>query len=126
MILRKGAIAAHAGEKVLIPINMRDGSVIATGKGNPEWNYSAPHGAGRVMSRAAASASVSLEEYRKSMEGIYTTSVNKNTIDEAPMVYKSLEDIISVISESVDIVDIMKPVYNFKAADDLSWKQNKD
>ena len=126
MILRKGAIAAHAGEKVLIPINMRDGSVIATGKGNPEWNYSAPHGAGRVMSRAAARASVNLEDYRKSMEGIYTTSVNKNTIDEAPMVYKSLEDIISVISESVDIVDIMKPVYNFKAADDLPWKQNKD
>lgn len=126
MILRKGAIAAHAGEKVLIPINMRDGSVIATGKGNPEWNYSAPHGAGRVMSRAAARASVNLEEYRKSMEGIYTTSVNKNTIDEAPMVYKSLEDIIGVISESVDIVDIMKPVYNFKAADDLPWKQNKD
>lgn len=125
-ILRKGAIAAHAGEKVLIPINMRDGSVIATGKGNPEWNYSAPHGAGRVMSRAAARASVNLEEYRKSMEGIYTTSVNKNTIDEAPMVYKSLEDIIGVISESVDIVDIMKPVYNFKAADDLPWKQNKD
>lgn len=126
MILRKGAIAAHAGEKVLIPINMRDGSVIATGKGNPEWNYSAPHGAGRVMSRAAARASVNLEEYRKSMEGIYTTSVNKNTLDEAPMVYKSLEDIIGVISESVDIVDIMKPVYNFKAADDLPWKQNKD
>lgn len=126
MILRKGAIAAHAGEKVLIPINMRDGSVIATGKGNPEWNYSAPHGAGRVMSRAAARASVNLEEYRKSMEGIYTTSVNKNTIDEAPMVYKSLDDIIGVISESVDIVDIMKPVYNFKAADDLPWKQNKD
>ena len=126
MILRKGAIAAHAGEKVLIPINMRDGSVIATGKGNPEWNYSAPHGAGRVMSRAAARASVNLEDYRKSMEGIYTTSVNKNTIDEAPMVYKSLEDIIGVISESVDIVDIMKPVYNFKAADDLPWKQNKD
>ena len=126
MILRKGAIAAHAGEKVLIPINMRDGSVIATGKGNPEWNYSAPHGAGRVMSRAAARASVNLEEYRKSMEGIYTTSVNKNTIDEAPMVYKSLEDIIGVISESVDIVDIMKPVYNFKAADDLPWKQTKD
>lgn len=126
MILRKGAIAAHAGEKVLIPINMRDGSVIATGKGNPEWNYSAPHGAGRVMSRAAARASVNLEEYRKSMEGTYTTSVNKNTIDEAPMVYKSLEDIIGVISESVDIVDIMKPVYNFKAADDLPWKQNKD
>ena len=125
-ILRKGAIAAHAGEKVLIPINMRDGSVIATGKGNPEWNYSAPHGAGRVMSRAAARASVNLEEYRKSMEGIYTTSVNKNTLDEAPMVYKSLEDIIGVISESVDIVDIMKPVYNFKAADDLPWKQNKD
>lgn len=127
MILRKGAIAAHAGEKILIPINMRDGSVIAVGKGNPEWNYSAPHGAGRVMSRAMAKRSVNLEEYKASMEGIYTTSVNENTLDEAPMVYKSLEDIIDVIHESVDVLDVIKPVYNFKAADDdLPWKKRKD
>lgn len=127
MILRKGAIAAHAGEKVLIPINMRDGSVIAIGKGNPEWNFSAPHGAGRVMSRAMAKRSVSLEEYKASMAGIYTTSVNESTLDEAPMVYKSLEDIIDVVQESVDVVDIIKPVFNFKAAEDeMPWKKRKE
>lgn len=125
MILRKGAIAAHAGEKILIPINMRDGSVIALGKGNPNWNYSAPHGAGRIMSRAQAKKKVDLDEYRASMEGIYTTSVNEKTLDEAPMVYKSLEDIIDVIQESVDIIEVMKPVYNFKSSDeDLPWKKN--
>ena len=116
MILRKGAIAAHKGEKVLIPINMRDGSVLAIGKGNPEWNYSAPHGAGRLMSRTKAKNELSLEEYQKTMEGIYTTSVNEATLDEAPMAYKSLEDIIDVIKESVDVIDVMKPVYNFKAS----------
>ena len=115
MILRKGAIAAHAGEKVLIPINMRDGSVLAVGKGNAEWNYSAPHGAGRIMSRKAAKDKLSLEEYRETMKGIYTTSVNEATLDEAPMAYKSLDDIIDVIRDSVDIIDVMKPVYNFKA-----------
>lgn len=115
MILRKGSIAAHEGEKVLIPINMRDGSVIAIGKGNPEWNYSAPHGAGRLMSRTAAKERLSLEEYKEAMKGIYTTSVNEYTLDEAPMAYKSLEDIIDVIKESVDIVEIIKPIYNFKA-----------
>lgn len=117
MILRKGAIAAHAGEKVLIPINMRDGSVLAIGKGNPEWNYSAPHGAGRIMSRTQAHNTLSLEDYKQAMEGIYTTSVCSATLDEAPMAYKSLEDIIDVISESVDVIDIMKPIYNFKASD---------
>lgn len=116
MILRKGSIAAHKGEKVLIPINMRDGSVLAIGKGNPEWNYSAPHGAGRLMSRTAAKNSLSMEEYKKSMKGIYTSSVCEATIDEAPMAYKSLEDIIDVIGESVDIIDVMKPIYNFKAS----------
>lgn len=115
MILRKGAIAAHEGEKVLIPINMRDGSVLAIGKGNPEWNYSAPHGAGRIMSRKSAKEKLSLEEYKRTMEGIYTTSVNLETLDEAPMAYKSLEDIIDVIQESVTVIDIMKPLYNFKA-----------
>jgi len=115
MILRKGAIAAHVGEKVLIPINMRDGAVLATGKGNPEWNYSAPHGAGRIMSRTSARNSLNLEDYRKAMEGIYTTSVNEQTIDEAPMAYKSLDDIIDVIRETVDVIEVLKPIYNFKA-----------
>ena len=116
MILRKGSIAAHKGEKVLIPINMRDGSVLAIGKGNPEWNYSAPHGAGRLMSRTAAKNNLSMEEYKESMKGIYTSSVCEATIDEAPMAYKSLEDIIDVIKESVEIIDVMKPIYNFKAS----------
>lgn len=117
MILRKGAIAAHDGEKVLIPVNMRDGSIIAIGKGNPEWNYSAPHGAGRIMSRSGARQTLSLEEYQKEMAGIYTTSVNENALDEAPMAYKRLEDIIDVVRETVDIIDVMKPVYNFKASE---------
>lgn len=116
-ILRKGAIAAHEGEMVLIPINMRDGSVLAVGKGNPDWNYSAPHGAGRIMSRTKAKENLSMEEYKKEMEGIYTTSVNEATIDEAPMAYKSLEDIIDVIRDSVTVIDVMKPIYNFKASD---------
>lgn len=126
MILRKGAIAAHEGEKVLIPINMRDGSILAIGKGNPEWNYSAPHGAGRVMSRTQAIKSLSMEEYRKTMEGIYTTSINEGTLDEAPMAYKSLEDIIDVVAGSVDVIEVMKPIYNFKASEIESFaKKNK-
>lgn len=118
MILRKGAIAAHDGERVLIPINMRDGSILATGKGNPDWNYSAPHGAGRVMSRKQAVKTLSLEEYRETMKGVYTTSVNEGTLDEAPMAYKSLEDIIDVVSDAVDVIEILKPVYNFKAPEE--------
>ena len=117
MILRKGAIAAHEGEKVLIPINMRDGSVLATGKGNPEWNYSAPHGAGRIMSRKEAKNVLTLEEYQETMKGIYTTSINNKTLDEAPMAYKSLEDIIDSINDSVNIVEVLKPVYNYKASE---------
>lgn len=117
MILRKGAISAHKGEKVLIPINMKDGSVLAIGKGNPEWNFSAPHGAGRIMSRTTAKHELSMDEYKKVMSGIYTTSISKDTLDEAPMAYKSLDDIIDVIKESVDVIDIMKSVYNFKAAE---------
>lgn len=116
-ILRKGAIAAHAGERVLIPINMRDGSILAVGKGNPEWNYSAPHGAGRLMSRTKAKSTLSMEEYMETMKGIYTTSVNEATLDEAPIAYKSLEDIIDVVRESVDVIDILKPIYNFKASE---------
>lgn len=108
----------------MIPINMRDGSVLAVGKGNPEWNYSAPHGAGRVMSRTKAKESIDLEEYKASMQGIYSTSVNADTLDEAPMAYKSLADIIDVIRDSVDIIDIMKPVYNFKATEgEIPWKK---
>lgn len=114
-ILRKGAIAAHEGEKLLIPINMRDGSILAIGKGNPEWNFSAPHGAGRIMSRAAARAQLDMDEYRREMAGIYTTSVNEATLDEAPMAYKALDAIIDVIRESVDIIEVLKPIYNFKA-----------
>ena len=126
-ILRKGAIAAHEGEKVLIPINMRDGSVLAVGRGNPEWNYSAPHGAGRIMSRTRAKEQIDLEEYRRAMEGIYTTTVNANTLDEAPMAYKSLNDIIDVIGESVDILEVLKPIYNFKADDDgPPWKKKSE
>lgn len=115
MILRKGAIAAHDGERVLIPINMRDGSVLAVGRGNPEWNYSAPHGAGRILSRTEAKETLDLEEYRREMATVYTTSVNEKTLDEAPMAYKSLSDIIDVISESVDIIEVLKPIYNYKA-----------
>ena len=127
MVLRKGAIAAHSGEKVLIPINMRDGSVLAVGKGNVEWNNSAPHGAGRIMSRTKAKQSIDLEEYKASMQGIYSTSVNADTLDEAPMAYKSLADIIDVIRDSVEIIDIMKPVYNFKASDsEVPWKKRGD
>ena len=118
MILRKGAIAAHKGEKVLIPINMRDGSILAIGKGNAEWNYSAPHGAGRIMSRVQAIKELSLKEYQSEMAGVYTTSVNEDTIDEAPMAYKSLHDILDVIGDTVEVIDVMKPIYNFKATDE--------
>lgn len=117
MILRKGAIAAHSGERVLIPINMRDGSILALGKGNPEWNYSAPHGAGRLMSRSKAKETLSMDAYKEAMKGIYTTSVNESTLDESPFAYKSLEDMIDVIKDSVDIIDVMKPIYNFKASE---------
>ena len=126
-ILRKGSIAAHKGEKVLIPINMRDGSVLAYGKGNPEWNYSAPHGAGRVMSRTTAFDTLKLEDFVKSMEGIYTTTADATTIDESPMAYKSLSDIIGVIEETVDVIEVLKPVYNFKASKaDLTGENGED
>ena len=117
MILRKGAIAAHAGERVLIPINMRDGSIIAIGRGNEEWNFSAPHGAGRIMSRKKAFETLSLDDYKAAMEGIYTTTATRETLDESPMAYKRMEDILDAVRESVDIVEIIRPVYNFKAAE---------
>ena len=115
MILRKGAIAAHEGELVLIPLNMRDGSVLARGRGNADWNFSAPHGAGRVLSRTAAKEQLSLEEYQEQMAGIYTTSVRAETLDEAPGAYKSAEDIMGPIAESVDVIEVLRPIYNFKA-----------
>lgn len=116
-IVRKGAISAKAGEKVLIPINMRDGCIIGIGKGNDDWNQSAPHGAGRIMSRSKAKEMVSLEEFQHSMDGIYTTSVSVSTLDESPMVYKPIDEIISNIKDTVDILKIIKPIYNFKAAE---------
>lgn len=117
MILRKGSISAQLGEKVIIPMNMRDGSLVCIGKGNSDWNYSAPHGAGRILSRSKAKDTVSMTEYQESMKGIYTTSVNRGTIDESPMVYKPIEEIMENIKDTVDIIDIIKPVYNFKAGE---------
>lgn len=116
-IVRKGAISAKEGEIVLIPINMRDGCIIGKGKGNPDWNYSAPHGAGRIMSRSKAKETVSLEEFEQSMQGIYTTSVNRSTIDESPMAYKPIEEIMENIQDTVEVVKIIKPIYNFKASE---------
>lgn len=117
MILRKGAVSAQKNEVLIIPMNMRDGSLICKGKGNSDWNYSAPHGTGRIMSRSKAKELVSLDEYKKSMEGIFTTSVDEGTIDEAPIVYKSIEEIIRCIEPTVEILDVIKPIYNFKASE---------
>lgn len=117
MVLRKGSVSAKKGEKLLIPINMRDGSLICIGKGNPEWNCSAPHGAGRLMSRRAAFSTLSMEQYRKEMKGIYSTCVVPDTLDESPMAYKSMEEIIAQIEPTAQIAERVKPVYNFKAAE---------
>ena len=116
-IIRKSAISAKKGERVLIPLNMRDGSIIGVGKGNDDWNNSAPHGAGRLMSRAKARESIDLAAYEKSMEGIFTTSVSKDTIDEAPFAYKPSNKIVEQIADTVDVVEVIKPVYNFKASE---------
>ncbi len=115
MILRKGAVSARAGEKLLIPMNMRDGSLICTGRGNDDWNQSAPHGAGRLMSRADAKASFTVSEFKKQMAGIYTTSVGSGTLDECPMAYKPMEAITGCIGDTVEINEIIRPIYNFKA-----------
>lgn len=115
MILRKGAVSAELGEKLIIPINMRDGSLICIGKGNDDWNRSAPHGAGRLMSRTAAKNSFTVSEFKKQMDGIYSTSIGKSTLDECPMAYKSIDDIVDNIKDTVEIVNIIKPIYNFKA-----------
>lgn len=118
LTIRKGAISSQLGEKIVIPINMRDGILICEGKGNPDWNYSAPHGAGRIMSRSKAKENISLDEYKKSMEGIYTTSVNMSTIDESPMAYKNMEDIINNIGDTCTVLEILKPVISIKAGDE--------
>ncbi len=115
MILRKGAVSAEEGEKLLIPINMRDGSLICIGRGNDDWNRSAPHGAGRLMSRSAARESFTVSEFKNQMQGIYTTSVNRDTLDECPMAYKDMADIVNNIGDSVRIDRVIKPIYNFKA-----------
>lgn len=115
MILRKGSVSAKEGEKLIIPINMKDGSLICTGKGNPDWNFSAPHGAGRLFSRGEARRSFTIAQYAKEMEGIYTTSVSLDTIDEAPMAYKSMDEIVRNIQDTVTVDQIIRPVYNFKA-----------
>ena len=117
MILRKGSVSAKEGEILLIPINMRDGSLICKGKGNPEWNFSAPHGAGRLLSRGTAKESLTMAEYEEQMKGIYTTCVNHSTLDESPMAYKNIEDIVSNIGPTAEIIAHIKPIYNFKAAD---------
>ncbi len=118
MILRKGAVSAAKGEKLLIPINMRDGSLICIGKGNPDWNQSAPHGAGRLMSRKQAKNAYTVSEFKKTMKGIYTTSVNDKTLDECPMAYKGMEDIVDNIGDTVEILKVIKPIYNFKAGEE--------
>lgn len=118
LILRKGAVSAEEGQRLLIPMNMRDGCLICKGKSNPDWNYSAPHGAGRIMSRSQAKRALTVEEFAESMEGIYSTCVGRDTLDEAPMVYKPMESIIDNIGDTVEIEKIIKPVYNFKASGD--------
>lgn len=118
MILRKGAVSAKAGEKLLIPINMRDGSLICVGKGNEDWNLSAPHGAGRLMSRAEAKRSFTVSEFEEQMTEVYTTSVNKSTLDECPMAYKNMQDILNNIGPTAEVVKIIRPIYNFKAGED--------
>ena len=118
MILRKGSVSAQKDEKLLIPINMRDGSLVCIGKGNPDWNFSAPHGAGRLMSRSDAKQSFTVSEFKKQMQGIYTTSVGQSTLDECPMAYKSMNDIVDNISDTAEIVQVIKPIYNFKAGNE--------
>ena len=114
-IIRKGSISSYDGEKVLIPINMRDGSILGVGKGDEDWNFSAPHGAGRLMSRSKAKESLSLEEFKNVMKDVWTTSINEETLDEAPMAYKSIDDILKHIDPTVEIIDVIRPIYNYKA-----------
>jgi RNA-splicing ligase RtcB len=118
MILRKGSVSARKGERLLIPINMRDGALICVGKGNPDWNESALHGAGRLMSRTDARSSISMKAYKDAMKGIYTTCVNKGTLDESPFAYKPMDEIVTNIEPTAEIVSKIKPIYNFKAGDE--------
>ena len=125
-ILRKGAVSAEKGERLIIPINMRDGSLICLGKGNPDWNYTAPHGAGRIMKRSDAKARISLSEYREAMKGIYTTSVNESTLDESPMAYRSIDEILDTVGPTVEVLDVVTPVYNFKASREAANEEIAD
>ncbi len=126
MILRKGSVSAQEGEILIIPMNMRDGSLICRGKGNADWNSSAPHGAGRLMSRSQAKETCSIAEYRKQMQGIYTTSVSMDTLDECPMAYKPMQEIIDNLEPTAEIINIIKPIYNFKAgSEEKPWEKKK-
>lgn len=125
-ILRKGAVSAQNGERLLIPINMRDGSLLCTGKGNEEWNFTAPHGSGRIMKRSEAKESFSLDEYRREMEGIFTTSVSESTLDESPMAYRRIDEILDAIDPTAEVVDILSPVYNFKASKPVTDEEVMD
>ena len=125
-ILRKGAVSAKDGERLLIPINMKDGSLLCTGKGNADWNFTAPHGSGRVMKRSEAKESISLEEYKKEMEGIFTTSVGESTIDESPMAYRRIDEILDAIEPTAEVIDILSPVYNFKASKAATDEETMD
>jgi RNA-splicing ligase RtcB len=116
-IIRKGAIRCNKGEKVIIPLNMRDGSIIGIGKGNEDWNCSGPHGAGRLMSRSKARQAISMDDFKSAMEGIFTTSVNESTLDESPMAYKDASEIIELVKDTIDIVEVVRPIYNFKAGE---------
>lgn len=117
MIVRKGSVSAQSGERLIIPINMRDGSLICVGKGNDDWNCSAPHGAGRLFSRSQAKQNFTVSEYKKQMSGIYSTTINQSTLDECPMAYKGMDDIVKNIGDTVEIAEIIKPIYNFKAGE---------
>ena len=126
MILRKGAVSANAGEKFIVPINMRDGSLICEGLGNEDWNYSSPHGAGRVMSRGQAFKNISMEDYKQSMEGIYSSTVTEGTKDESPFAYKTMEDIINNISPTAKILKAIKPIYNFKSPEPFHKQRGRE
>lgn len=125
-VLRKGAVSAKKDELLIIPINMRDGCLICKGKGNEDWNCTAPHGSGRMMKRSDAKVSISLEEYKEAMKGIFSTSINESTIDESPMAYRSIEDIVDVVEPTVEIIDITTPVYNFKASKEVIDEETAD
>lgn len=125
MILRKGSVSAQKGERLIIPINMKEGSLICIGKGNPDWNFSAPHGAGRLYSRIQAKQTFNVEEFKNAMQGIYTTSINQDTLDECPMAYKNMDDIVKNITPTAEIIKIIKPIYNFKASEIIDPKKRK-